>query len=166
MTFDGKKHILFVCLGNICRSPMAEEIMRKKITTSGLSSQYEVDSAGTYAGHNGELADPRMREAALCRGYHLTHRSRLFREQDFYDFDRIIVMDDSNYERVCRHAPERVYLNKVYRMRDYFKTYARDYDYVPDPYYMGREGFYLVIDILEEACENLLKELKAESEQE
>jgi protein-tyrosine phosphatase len=100
-----------------------------------------------------------MREAAHCRGYCLTHRSRPFRATDFYDFDRIVVMDDSNYERVCRLAPLREHIDKVYRMRDYFTTYAQSYDHVPDPYYEGREGFYLVINMLEEACENLLDEI-------
>jgi protein-tyrosine phosphatase len=100
-----------------------------------------------------------MREAAHCRGYCLTHRSRPFRVSDFEDFDRIIVMDDSNYERVTRLAPTREDIDKIYRMRDYFTSYAERYDYVPDPYYEGREGFYLVIDMLEEACENLLDEL-------
>ena len=98
-----KQKVLFVCLGNICRSPMAEEIFRQKVFGRGLGEQFEIDSAGTYSGHAGELADPRM--------------------------------------------------------RDYFTTYADRYDYVPDPYYEGREGFYLVIDMLEEACEKLLDEL-------
>ena len=156
---NDKQRILFVCLGNICRSPMAEEIFRQKVFARDLGDCFEIDSAGTYSGHAGELADPRMREAAQCRGYCLTHRSRPLCESDFYDFDRIIVMDDSNYERVCRIAPERVHLDKVYRMRDYFTTFAQDYSYVPDPYYEGREGFYLVINMLEEACETLLDEL-------
>lgn len=155
-----KQRVLFVCLGNICRSPMAEEIFRQKVAKRNLSNHFEIDSAGTYSGHAGELADPRMREAAHCRGYCLTHRSRPFRVSDFDDFDRIVVMDDSNYERVCRLAPTREDIDKVYRMRDYFTTYRRNYDYVPDPYYEGREGFYLVIEMLEEACENLLNEMQ------
>ncbi|MBP3551197.1 MAG: low molecular weight phosphotyrosine protein phosphatase [Alistipes sp.] len=154
-----KQRVLFVCLGNICRSPMAEEIFRQMVIKRGLTDKFEIDSAGTYSGHAGELADPRMREAAHCRGYCLTHRSRPFRESDFEDFDRIVVMDDSNYERVCRLAPTRVHIDKVYRMRDYFTTFRTDYDYVPDPYYEGREGFYLVINMLEEACEKLLDEM-------
>ena len=137
---------------------MAEEIFRTKVAERGLIEQFDIDSAGTYSGHAGELADPRMREAAHCRGYNLTHRSRPLRATDFYDFDRIVVMDDSNYERVCRLAPERAHINKVCRMRDYFTTFRTSYDYVPDPYYEGREGFYLVIDMLEEACEELLNE--------
>uniref|UniRef100_UPI0040566FD6 low molecular weight protein-tyrosine-phosphatase n=1 Tax=Alistipes sp. TaxID=1872444 RepID=UPI0040566FD6 len=159
MSVSEKQKVLFVCLGNICRSPMAEEIFRQKVFARGLAEQFEIDSAGTYSGHAGELADPRMREAAHCRGYCLTHRSRPFRVSDFDDFDRIIVMDDSNYERVCRLAPTREDIDKVYRMRDYFTTFRSSYDYVPDPYYEGREGFYLVINMLEEACEELLNEM-------
>ena len=113
-----KQRILFVCLGNICRSPMAEEIFRQKVFARGLGDEFEIDSAGTYSGHAGELADPRMREAAHCRGYCLTHRSRPLRVDDFSNFDRIIVMDDSNYERVCRIAPTREDIDKVYRMRE------------------------------------------------
>ena len=139
---------------------MAEEIFRQKVFARGLAEQFESDSAGTYSGHAGELADPRMREAAHCRGYSLTHRSRPFRVSDFEDFDRLVVMDDSNYERVCRLAPTREDIDKVYRMRDYFTTYANRYDYVPDPYYEGREGVCLVIDMLEEACEKLLDEME------
>ena len=139
---------------------MAEEIFRQKVFARGLAEQFEIDSAGTYSGHAGELADPRMREAAHCRGYCLTHRSRPFRTTDFYDFDRIVVMDDSNYERVCRLAPAREHIDKVYRMRDYFTPYRRAYAHVPDPYYEGRDGFYLVIEMLEEACEELLNEME------
>ena len=93
-----KQRILFVCLGNICRSPAAEGILRDLLIRRGLTDQIEVDSAGTYAGHTGELADPRMRRAASARGIELTHRARQIREADFERFDRIIVMDDYNYE--------------------------------------------------------------------
>jgi protein-tyrosine phosphatase len=83
------------------------------VAKRGLQEKIEVDSAGTYAGHRGELPDLRMRRAALERGYNLTHRSRPICEDDFYDFDMIIVMDDSNYERVSRLAPERKYHDKL-----------------------------------------------------
>ncbi len=102
-----KHKILFVCLGNICRSPAAEAIMRSLSVKEGRIG-IEIDSAGTYAGHTGELPDPRMRRAAAARGIEMTHRARQIREEDFELFDRIVVMDDSNYERVSRLAPSRI----------------------------------------------------------
>ena len=93
-----KTRILFVCLGNICRSPAAEEIFRTQVARQALSDSIEADSAGTYSGHAGNLPDPRMRRAAARRGYELTHRARPLREADFERFDRIVVMDDNNYE--------------------------------------------------------------------
>jgi len=102
-----------------------------------------------------------MRRAALERGYNLTHRARTISEEDFYDFDMIIVMDDSNYERVSRLAPERKYLDKLYRMAEFMTDYP-DYTYVPDPYYEGVEGFYLVLNMLENGCRVLLDKLESE----
>lgn len=154
-----KQKILFVCLGNICRSPAADGIMQHFVKAQGVEDRVEIDSAGTYGGHAGELPDHRMRSAALRRGYNLTHRSRKFREDDFYYFDRIIVMDDMNYENVCRMAPERKYLEKVHRFVEYTCNYP-DRTYVPDPYYEGREGFELVLDMLEDGCFALLEEIK------
>ena len=89
-----KQRILFVCLGNICRSPAAEGIMRRIVSDRGLENEFEIDSAGTYGGHAGQLPDARMRAAASRRGYELTHRSRPLREEDFDAFDLIVVMDD------------------------------------------------------------------------
>lgn len=152
-----KHKILFVCLGNICRSPAAEAIMRSLSVKEGRIG-IEIDSAGTYAGHTGELLDPRMRRAAAARGIEMTHRARQIREEDFELFDRIVVMDDSNYERVSRLAPDRVALGKVYRFVG-FCTHHPQWSYVPDPYYEGREGFELVLDILEDGCRSLLAEL-------
>lgn len=156
-----KQRILFVCLGNICRSPAAEELFRQQVKAAGLENRIEVDSAGTYSGHAGELADPRMRRAAERRGYRLTHRARPIRTADFEQFDRIIVMDDYNYETVHRLAPSRADGEKIYRMREFFGP--TDYTYVPDPYYEGHEGFEIVLDLLEEACRNLLNELSVEN---
>ena len=152
-----KHNILFVCLGNIGRSPAAEAIMRSLSVKEGRIG-IEIDSAGTYAGHTGELPDPRMRRAAAARGIEMTHRARQIREEDFELFDRIVVMDDSNYERVSRLAPDRVALGKVYRFVG-FCTHHPQWSYVPDPYYEGREGFELVLDILEDGCRGLLAEL-------
>lgn len=157
------KKILFICLGNICRSAAANGIMEYFVAQARLQDKILVDSAGTYGGHAGELPDSRMRAAAANRGYSLTHRSRKVREDDFYDFDMLIVMDDSNYENVSRLAPERKYLNKVYRFVEFSRNHPQ-WSYVPDPYYEGREGFELVLDLLEDGCQTLLEELKSELE--
>lgn len=156
-----KTKILFVCLGNICRSPAAEGILRHMVARSGLEDRIEADSAGTYAGHAGELPDPRMRRAAARRGYDLTHRARRIRREDFHAFDRIVVMDDANYENVHRLAPSRDCAGKIFRMTDFCRRSARTC--VPDPYYEGDEGFELVLDLLEEGCEGLLDELRNRS---
>lgn len=151
--------ILFVCLGNICRSAAANGVMEDFVAKEGLTDRIIIDSAGTYGGHAGDLPDPRMRVAASRRGYNLTHRSRKFREEDYDRFDMIIVMDDSNYENVVRLAPERKYLDKVYRFVEFSKSYP-EWSYVPDPYYEGHEGFELVLDLLEDGCRELLNQLK------
>ncbi len=156
-----KTKILFVCLGNICRSPAAEGILRHMIAERGLENEIDVDSAGTYAGHTGDLPDPRMRRAAARRGYDLTHRARQIRREDFYGFDRIVVMDDMNYEHVHRLAPSRDYAEKIFRMTDFCRR--SDRPHVPDPYYEGHEGFELVLDLLEEGCEGLLDDLRNRS---
>ena len=159
MKINNKTHILFVCLGNICRSPAANGVMEQMVAQQSLQDKFLIDSAGTYGGHAGELPDPRMRVAASRRGYNLTHRSRKFREQDYHDFDMIVVMDDSNYENVARLAPERKYLDKIYRFVEFSKNHP-DWSYVPDPYYEGHEGFELVLDILEDGCTELINRLK------
>ncbi|MCC8019862.1 MAG: low molecular weight phosphotyrosine protein phosphatase [Rikenellaceae bacterium] len=148
------KRFLFVCLGNICRSPAAHGIMDKMVAEKGLDADVVIDSAGTYGGHAGELPDPRMRAAASKRRYDLRHRSRQFRAPDFDDFDLIVVMDDSNYDRVCRLAPDRESLDRVVRMTDYCTRFT--VDHVPDPYYDGERGFEHVLDILEDAVANLI----------
>jgi protein-tyrosine phosphatase len=156
--------LLFVCLGNICRSPAAEGVMRRMVREEGLDGRIECDSAGTYGGHAGELPDHRMRRAAAARGYDLTHRSRQVRTGDFEDFDMILTMDDSNYERVHRLAPSVEAVRKIYRMTDFCRRgpgapHPRA-THVPDPYYEGAEGFERVLDLLEDACGGLLEAIK------
>ena len=151
--------ILFVCLGNICRSPAAEGIMRDMVENEGLQGRFVLDSAGLYSGHAGELPDQRMRVHARRRGYELTHRSRPVRSSDFDDFDLIVAMDNSNYDRLRGFAPTVEGKEKVVRMIDFVKTYP-GYDYIPDPYYEGAEGFEIVLDLLEDGCRNLMEELR------
>ncbi|MFR9578265.1 MAG: low molecular weight protein-tyrosine-phosphatase [Rikenellaceae bacterium] len=146
------QRILFVCLGNICRSPAAEGVLRSLAKEQGVSHLFEIDSAGTYGGHAGEPSDYRMREAAYSRGYKLTHRSRQITEDDFLHFDRIIVMDDNNFRDVERLAPSPEAKAKIER----FASLVVSIHYVPDPYYEGSDGFYRVLNILEDGCRNLL----------
>ena len=153
MEDNGTYKILFVCLGNICRSPAAQGIFEHVINEKGMQDYFEVDSAGTYGGHRGELPDRRMRNAAMYRGYALTHRSRQVSALDFLEYDLVIAMDDSNYEDLMHLAPSVEATHKIKRMADYFTSHK--ISYVPDPYYMGAEGFSLVLDLLEDGCVNL-----------
>lgn len=148
------KKILFVCLGNICRSCTAEEVMRTLLKREGLDKAIEVDSAGLISYHQGEQADPRMRAHASRRGYHITHLSRPVHMSDFEKFDLILGMDDSNISRLRELAPSLEAEAKIHRMTEYCTRIPADH--VPDPYYGGAQGFENVIDILEDACEGLL----------
>ena len=148
------KRILFVCLGNICRSSSAEEIMRTFVKKAGLEHEIEVDSAGILSYHEGELPDSRMRMHASRRGYNLTHRSRPVKTLDFFEFDMLIGMDDRNIQDLTDRSPDLDSLKKIHRMTDFCRTKVADH--VPDPYYGGAQGFENVLDILEDACEGLL----------
>ena len=150
--------ILFVCLGNICRSSSAEEVMRTFIKREGLEEKIEVDSAGILNYHQDELPDSRMRMHAYHRGYELTHRSRPVCTEDFLTFDMIIGMDDRNIQDLKDRAPSPEAEKKIHRMTDYCRI--KVVDYVPDPYYGGAQGFETVLDILEDACEGLLEEIR------
>lgn len=151
-------NILFVCLGNICRSPGAEGVMRQLVADAGRTADIHIDSAGTAAYHVGKAPDARMIRAAARRGYDISKlRARQLVVADFDRFDRIFVMDDANYDNACRLAPTPEAQSKVERLA----TYARHHslDHVPDPYYGGSEGFELVLDLLEDACTAVLETL-------
>ena len=150
-----KKKILFICLGNICRSCTAEEIMRQLVIRKGCEEEFVLDSAGILSYHQGELPDSRMRMHAARRGYNLTHRSRPVTTEDFYDFDLIVAMDERNVDDLRERAPGLEEEKKIVRMTDYLQN--RVADHVPDPYYGGASGFENVLDILEDACEGLLE---------
>ncbi len=150
-----QKKILFVCLGNICRSPMAEGVFNHLIKEKGLESQFVVDSAGLHDYHEGELADSRMRKHAANRGYQLTHRSRPVVPEDFENFDMLIGMDNQNIRGLQRMAKTPEHQAKIFKMTDYLQN--MEASEVPDPYYGGAAGFEYVIDLLEDACEGLVR---------
>ena len=158
MEDNGKYKVLFVCLGNICRSPAAQGVMQRLLDDQGLDKEVEVDSAGTYGGHEGQLPDYRMRRHAAMRGYDLTHRSRPVRQPDFATFDMIVAMDDANARDLRRMARTDI-THRLVMMGDYLGPGQR-HSYVPDPYYGGDEDFELALDLCEDACRNLLIEIK------
>ena len=149
--------ILFVCLGNICRSPMAEGVFNRILMREQRTEHFIVDSAGLLAYHQGELPDSRMRFFAGKRGYDLTHRSRPFTRADFDRFDMIIGMDDQNIAGLKQQAMTLEEEAKIFRMTDFCKTLEATH--VPDPYYGGDQGFENVIDLLEDACEGLYRKV-------
>ena len=157
LNINNKYKVLFVCLGNICRSPAAHGIFEHIVRREGAQDMVEVDSAGTYGKHRGELPDRRMREAASARGYSLTHISRPVSGLDLLEFDLIIAMDDQNYQNLMNIAPSVEAARKVKRMSEYLTD--NKISYIPDPYYSGMDGFNYVLDLLEESCENLFSSL-------
>ena len=154
-----KIKILFVCLGNICRSPAGEGVMQRLVEERGLAHRFEIDSAGTYSGHQGQLPDPRMRRHASRRGYNLTHRARPITSDDFEYFDIIVAMDESNRRNLMHLAASPEQQAKIVMLGNYIVKLRAHYDYVPDPYYEGAEGFELALDLLEDSCGNLLEEI-------
>ncbi|CAI0544233.1 unnamed protein product [Linum tenue] len=161
--------VVFVCLGNICRSPAAEGVFRDIVHKKGLDSKFNIDSAGTINYHEGGPADPRMRAASKKRGVEITSISRPIRPSDFVEFDLILAMDRQNREDILEAfgrwkfretLPEDAH-KKVKLMCSYCKKHEETE--VPDPYYGGAQGFEKVLDLLEDACESLLDSILAEN---
>jgi protein-tyrosine phosphatase len=148
------RRVLFVCLGNICRSPTAEGVMRHLLRERGLEDRVEVDSAGTGAWHVGEPPDARSAAAARQRGIALEGAARQVRPSDFADWDLLVAMDRSNLRDLLAIAPDAQARAKVRLLLD-------DAD-VPDPYYGGERGFDDVLDLVTEACERLADEIAAQ----
>lgn len=148
--------VLFVCLGNICRSPMAEGIFRKLLEERGLSSAYQVDSAGTAAYHVGKGADPRTLEVLSRHDSLCPMTARQVADDDFHRFDYILAMDTSNYDKLWEQCPaeERHRLHKALAL-----TNKGD---VPDPYWGGEDGFDHVYSLLKEAMESWLERMEAQ----
>ena len=154
--------ILFVCLGNICRSPTAEGVMRSLVAQAGLEHSIELDSAGTGAWHVGSPPDERATTAASTRGVALAGSARQVRTADFKDFDLLIAMDSANLRdlRVLAHGDEERAKVRLLREFDPVSAGAGDLD-VPDPYYGAGDGFAKVFDLVHAGCEGLLAQIQA-----
>ncbi|MEM9398716.1 MAG: low molecular weight protein-tyrosine-phosphatase [Verrucomicrobiota bacterium] len=150
--------LLFVCMGNICRSPAAEGVMQTLIEKAELQDTIFCDSAGTIGYHEGNPADRRMSSAAKKRGYHLTSTARKIIPDDLEKFDLILTMDEENYDNVCALADSPEKEKKIKALCDYCTSH--DDTEVPDPYYGGNQGFEHVLDLLEDGCSNLLASIK------
>lgn len=153
-----KIKILFVCMGNICRSPTAEGVFTKLVNDLSLSGHFQIDSAGTHDYHIGKAPDERAQHAARGRGIEIKNlRARQIHSSDFDYFDQILVMDEENHANVMAICP-REYRDKV----KYFLSYANNFaeTEVPDPYFGGKLGFERVLDMVEDASAGLLESLK------
>lgn len=149
--------ILFVCMGNICRSPSGENVMRKKLEEAGLGDRVQCDSAGTIGYHTGNPPDPRMTSAGQKRGLPMTGSARQVSPRDLDTFDLVLAMDDENYADLFRlSTPQNVH--KLKRFCE-FCIHHTDTE-VPDPYYGGAQGFEHVLDLLEDGCQQIVERIK------
>lgn len=152
--------VLFVCLGNICRSPAAEGVFLHLLASHGLEDRFVVDSAGTGGWHAGQPADARMRAAASRRGIQLPSRARQLEPQDLQRFDHILTMDEDNLRAVLSLARNHPGEARITPMTSHCRRLQAEA--VPDPYYGGPDGFEQVLDLLEDACAGLLADLHPE----
>jgi protein-tyrosine phosphatase len=152
--------ILFVCMGNICRSPTAEGVMRRLVEDAGLADRIEIESAGTGGWHVGAPPDERATVAAGRRGITLAGAAQQVTREDFRRFDLLIALDRSNLRELLAIAPDEDAAERVRLLREFDPRAAGDFD-VPDPYYGGDDGFETVLDMVEAACRGLLDELRS-----
>jgi protein-tyrosine phosphatase len=156
--------VLMVCMGNICRSPTAEGVLRHKLAQAGLSDVVEVDSAGTHAYHVGSPPDERSQQHASRRGYDLsTQRARKVNARDFAHFDLLLAMDEANLSRLENECPDDPQLkHKLKRLTEFLPPDSphAGTQAVPDPYYGGPAGFDVVLDLVEAACDGLVEHLR------
>jgi protein-tyrosine phosphatase len=156
-----RRKVLMVCMGNICRSPTAEGVLRHKLQAAGLHELVVVDSAGTHAYHVGEPPDHRAVHHAQRRGYDLTPlRARRISAADFENFDLILAMDWDNFAQLEEECPPQ-HRSKLKRLREF--GVRHDNPVVPDPYYGGANGFERVLDLIEDACDGLIAHFKGSS---
>jgi len=153
--------ICFVCMGNICRSPTAEAVMKHLVEKRGLASLFTIESAGIGDWHVGDRADARARETALRRGYALDGRAQQINHRFFDRFDYVMAADEANRRHLLQMAPDEASRKKIHLLRDFDPASPRGSD-VPDPYYGGPEGFEHVVDICEAACRGLLDHIGSE----
>ena len=155
------KRILFVCMGNICRSPTAEGVMRRLVSDAGLEHDFEIDSAGTGSWHAGDSPDRRATAAAAVRGITLEGAARQVRPRDFEHFDLLLAMDRENLRELRTFSSDGDLAGKARLLREFdpASAGAPDLD-VPDPYYGGPDGFENVLDQVEAACKGLLDALR------
>jgi protein-tyrosine phosphatase len=155
--------LLFVCMGNICRSPTAEGMMAHLLEREGLADVVSIDSAGTGGWHVGAAPDERATSAAALRGIALTGAARQVRRSDFHDFDLLLCADADNLRDVRALAPDKAAREMVRRLREFDPEAVRAGDLdIPDPYYGGARGFEDVLDLVERACAGLLEHLRRE----
>ncbi len=153
-----KYQVLFVCLGNICRSPAGENIFRHAVKQAGLLDQITIDSAGTIGFHRGKAPDERMAKTLRSRQIQVSGSSRPIEKEDLLTFDLILTMDEENYRDVCALTTEKATLQKVRHFVEFCENYEDTH--VPDPYYGGDEGFEHVADLIEDGVTNLLLYIK------
>jgi protein-tyrosine phosphatase len=151
--------VLFVCLGNICRSPLAKGVFAHVVEEAGLAHQFEIDSAGTSSYHRGDSPDPRTVAVARQRGLTLEHAARQISADDLERYDYIVVMDESNYAKVRRLADEARPETEILMLRE-FDPEANGARDVPDPYFGGERGFEDVHDMVERSCRALLERIR------